>query len=538
MIKTININLSGIVFNINEEAYNVLNNYLTSIRLKFKDTEGGDEIISDIESRIAELFTEIINSSKQAIELKDIETVIITLGQPEDYDIDEEENHSYNQTNNKKRKKFFRNPDDKILGGVSSGIATYVNIDAVWIRLLWITLFLGYGFGFIFYIILWIIIPEAKTTADKLEMRGEPVNIENIEKKIKEEFEEIRESFTQMGEHAKNADYAEAGKKATNALGQIIEVLINILGKILKFLLKTLGLLLIFVGIISIPAIIFGLSFASITLDNIFYEGNLIDIVSPFFNSQTQLYLASFLLALIIFIPLILLVLLGLKILTNKSRISTLAIIVLAIIWFASASGIGAIAANTGIDHKEDSSITIQKTFNITNDTIIVKSINNNYSYGELFNYQDIAMRKKNGNVEILFENPKLNIETSKDNKLEIRIIKKAQGRSKHDAKERVAKIKYNFKINGNTILLDDYYSTSVENKLRGQRVYLKLFLPKGIYIKFDDSMKNLLDNVDNVNDLWGFQMLNHTWKMTDKGLECVNCNTEYEENAKNDDFY
>jgi len=545
MIKTININLSGIVFNINEDAYDILNNYLTSIRSKFKNTEGGDEIIADIESRIAEIFTENMGETRQVIELKDVENIINKLGKPEEYDVleEEEENYSSNEYYRSKNKKFFRDPDDKILGGVSSGIAAYVNVETVWIRLLWIILFFGYGFGFLFYLILWIIIPQAKTTAEKLEMKGETVNIENIEKKIKEEFDNIKDSFTKMGEHAKNADYIKAGKKAQSAISQIVEMLITILGRIFKFLLKTLGVILIFIGVISIPATIFGLTVASTVLDDIFYAGNIFDVFSPIFNSPMQLYTAAILLLLTIFIPLALLVLLGIRILTKKSRISALVIIILAIVWFASASGIGAIAANTGIDHKDDSSITKHETLKIEGDTITLKSINNNISYGDFFDYDDIAMRRVKDKVEILFDNPTLNINASKNNTTELRIIKKAQGRSKHDAKVRVSEIDYNYKIDGSTIILDDFYSTEIDNKLRGQKVNLKLFLPIGTIVILDESMKNFLDNVDNVNDLWGFQMLDHTWKMTEEGLECLNCEVKKKKQDENnsvedDNFY
>jgi len=529
MIKTININLSGIVFNINEDAYSILNNYLSSIRSKFMNTEGGDEIIADIESRIAELFSEKLNGSRQVIEIKDVESIIKILGQPEDYELEEDDDDNYTQNNNykNKRKKLFRNPDDKMLGGVSSGIAAYIDVDTVWIRLLWLLLFFGFGFGFLFYIILWIVIPLAKTTADKLEMRGEPVNIENIEKKIKEEFEDIKDSFTKMGEHARNADYAKAGKKATNAIGQIIDILITILGRILKFLIKVLGIIFIFIGIVSIPAIIFGLSMAGTLLDDIFYGGSIFDIFSPIFNSPIQFYTAAFLLILVIFIPLSLIVLLGIRILTRKSRISALMLVILTIIWFAAASGLGAIAANTGIDHKEDSSVTQRETLKINSDTLIIKAINNNYSYGDLLDYDDIAIQKVNDKVEIIFDKPNLNIDPNSDGKMVLKIIKKAKGRSKHDAKERVSHIKYNYTINGNTLILNDYYSTEVENKLRGQKVNLKLLLPVNTVVKFDSSMDKLLDNVDNLNNLWGYQMLNHTWKMTEDGLKCQDCSAK-----------
>ncbi len=543
MIKTININLSGIVFIINEDAYDILNNYLTSIRSKFKKTEGGDEIIIDIESRIAELFTEMLNDNRQVIEINDVESVIETLGNPEDYDLDENEedtsSHSTGANNySAKRKKFFRDPDDKILGGVSSGIAAYLDIDTVWIRLIWIVLFFGLGFGFLFYIILWIIIPIARTTADKLEMRGEPVNIENIEKKIKEEFDDIKDSFTKMGEHARNADYGKATKKATNALGQIIEMLLIVVGRILKVLLKIIGIVLIFIGIISIPATIFGLTMANTVLNDVFYDGGMLDVFLPIFNSPTQLYFAAILLILTIFIPLFLIVLLGIKIITKKSRISTLILVILTIIWFASASGIGAIAANTGIDHKSSNSIVKHEILKINSDTIYVKSLSNDYSFGEFFDYDDVSMRKVDDKIEILFGKPNFNINLSKGDNVEMNIVKKAKGRSKYDAKKRVTRIDYSYKLNGDTITLNNFYSTDIENKLRGQKVNIKLLIPEGKIVKFDTNMEDLIDNVDNLENLWGFQMLEHTWKMTDEGLKCLDCKDKKERKTKDDDFY
>nr|BFF40517.1 hypothetical protein BACY1_23220 [Tenacibaculum mesophilum] len=189
MNKTININLGGFFFHIDETAYQKLKRYLDAIaRSLSDDPQGKNEIIADIEARISELLSERITDARQVVNESDIEEIIAIMGQPEDYAEAEEgysENTSYNYKRNTSNKKMFRDGDDKFLGGVCSGLGHYFNIDVVWIRLAFLILTLaGFGFGIIGYIILWVILPEAKTTSEKLQMEGEAVNIDNIEKKF------------------------------------------------------------------------------------------------------------------------------------------------------------------------------------------------------------------------------------------------------------------------------------------------------------------------------------------------------------------
>jgi len=527
MIKTININLSGIVFHINEDAYGKLNIYLSSVRKKFRSTEGGDEIIADIESRVAELFSEKLTNNRQVIEIQNVESIINTMGQPEEYEIEEDDdNYSTSKKYSSNNKRFFRDPDDKILGGVSGGIGAYMNIDTVWIRLLWVILFFGYGFGIIFYIILWIIIPEASSTAEKLEMKGEPVNIENIEKKIKEEFDGLKDSFTKMGEHVKNANYSKAGKKAQSALAHTIELILSILGRIITFIFKFIGIVLIISAAIAIPATLFGLHAANISFGDTFYDGSLFEMLSAFFNSAIQLNLMIISIILVTLIPLVLILLAGLRILIGKSYINTLFIIILGVVWFASLTAIATVAADNALDFNSTSSITEQETLNIKSDTIIIKNNSSNYySYGTIFNNDNVSMQKTESKNLLLFNNFNLDIRASKTNKPELRIKKYAQGRSRLEALKRVKKINYNYSTNDNSLILNDYASTLSSNKIRNQKVKAILFIPIGTVIYFDENMNNLLDHIDNTNDYWGYQMLNHYWIMTEEGLECIDCN-------------
>ena len=188
MNKTININLAGLVFHINEDAFEILKNYLNTLKNHFKNEEGGDEILKDIEGRISELFTKRM-VKKEAISLTDINEVITIMGDPSQYDDKIEQEQSQESQDKEedlrkgKRRKVFRDEEDRMIGGVCRGMAHYFDINVLFCRIIFIGILFLIGPGAPFlYIMFWIALPSAKTTAEKLEMKGERVNINNIEK--------------------------------------------------------------------------------------------------------------------------------------------------------------------------------------------------------------------------------------------------------------------------------------------------------------------------------------------------------------------
>ena len=156
MNKTVNINLAGIFFHIDEDAYLKLQRYLEAIKRSFTDSQGRSEIIADIEARISELFSERVQNDKQVIRIKEVDEVISIMGQPEDYLVDDEIFEDEPQPSYRKKsepsRKLFRDTDNSYIGGVSSGLAHYFGIDAIWIRLAWILLVFGAGTGILLYI--------------------------------------------------------------------------------------------------------------------------------------------------------------------------------------------------------------------------------------------------------------------------------------------------------------------------------------------------------------------------------------------------
>ena len=198
MKKTLTVNLGGTVFHIDEDAYRLLDNYLCNLKLHFRKQEGAEEIVDDIEARISELFLEKLNAGSQVITLADVEEVIARVGKPEDFGTtDEEEKRTSSGTSAASatytsRRRLYRNSDDKILGGVMGGLAAYLGWDPTLLRLLALVILIcGYGTLIPVYIICWLVIPEARTAAEKLSMRGEAVTVENIGKTVTDGFEKM-----------------------------------------------------------------------------------------------------------------------------------------------------------------------------------------------------------------------------------------------------------------------------------------------------------------------------------------------------------
>lgn len=192
MKKTLTVNLGGTVFNIDDDAYRLLDNYLSNLKMHFRKEASADEIVDDIERRISELFAEKLSAGSQVITIADVEEVIARMGTPEDMEMGEESDNSGATDSNSPRRRLYRNPDDKMLGGVISGLAVYLGWDVTLLRLLlFVILICGYGTLIPVYIVCWLVIPEARTAAEKLSMRGEAVTVENIGKTVTDGFEKV-----------------------------------------------------------------------------------------------------------------------------------------------------------------------------------------------------------------------------------------------------------------------------------------------------------------------------------------------------------
>ncbi|HEY0262739.1 MAG TPA: PspC domain-containing protein, partial [Chitinophagales bacterium] len=285
MKKTINIHLGGMPFIIDEDAYNILHNYIESLKAKFTNEYERNEIIADIEARVAEVFTTRLEKDKrQVVEENDVNNVISQLGKPEDIAGNsaseaEQTTQSQQQTSYTNRtftprgeKKLFRDTDNKIAGGVISGLCQYFGYsEPIWARIIF-ALFLWFSFGtfLIVYFVFWLLVPEAKTAADKLQMRGEAVTLDNIQKEVQDTIGRANDAFNRS-------------VKDDNVGAKIVTILLVLLKGFLKVLSVFVFIICLFILIVFVAAV-FGFSmlgmpaFAPIT--SLFVDSHFIYIIT------------------------------------------------------------------------------------------------------------------------------------------------------------------------------------------------------------------------------------------------------------------
>jgi phage shock protein PspC (stress-responsive transcriptional regulator) len=557
MNKTVNINLAGIFFHIDENAYLKLQRYLEAIRRSFTDSQGQSEIISDIEARIAELFSERVKHDKQVIGNKEVDEVISIMGQPEDYLVDDEIFEDEPKESYKRKsapsKKLFRDTDNSYIGGVSSGLGHYLGIDAVWVRLIWILLTLASGGTFVLiYILFWILVPEALTTADKLTMTGEPVNISNIEKKIKDGFDSVSETVTDVAKNvsdsvsgaAKNVSDAAKNvdlKKQSSNIKSSSKTFFDTLGDIIMFLFtvfaKFVGIILMITGIAALIALIIGLFSVGVT--NIIHIPGL-DLIDVINAGETPLWLVSLLCFFLVGIPFFFLFYLGLKILINNLKsIGKIAKFTLLGVWLISIVGLIIIGIRQASEHAFDASVSNKKELFITaNDTLNVKMVgNDNYNKNIERRYNMFKLVYNENDEKIIYSSDlKIIVRSTTDSLAKINIEKNAEGRDYQTAKERAQEINYNFELVGNELRLDSYLTTDFNNKFRDQKVEVILYLPENMIVKFNNNAKSYLSNNWSNNSIVSYDQANHFLKVITDEIECLDCPIETDWEIDNDE--
>jgi phage shock protein PspC (stress-responsive transcriptional regulator) len=519
MNKTVNINLGGMFFHIDEDAYQKLTRYFDAIKRSLSNSSGQDEIIKDIEMRVSELLNETQKSEKHVVGLKDVDEVIAVMGQPEDYIIEEDNNKSqtYSDTSSRSTKKLYRDKEKGMIGGVAAGLGHYFGVDAVWIRIVLILLvFAGFGTGILAYIILWIVMPEAVTTSEKLEMTGEPVNISNIEKKVREEFENVSDKI-------KNVDYDKYGNQIKSGANKIGSSFGDFILSVFKVFAKFLGIILIITGLTTLIFLLIGVftlgssTFIDFPWQDFVEAGNFTDY--PIWTFGLLMFFA-------VGIPFFFLSILGFKLLSpNMKSIGSIAKYTLLALWIiavALAISIGikqasAFAVDGRVVQKEN--IMLQAT-----DTLHIKFVHNDYYAKNVDDRNNFRITQDSANTDVIYSN-EVRFEIKKtDEKLPyIKIEKEAKGKSLSEAKQRAQQIRYNYKIIGNQLILDNYLVSDLKNKFRDQEIEITLYLPEGTLFKVDSSVQHYDRSNDDFFNLH-YSSDKYLYKMMDANVKCLDC--------------
>lgn len=543
MNKTVTINISGIIFHIEEDAFDKLSKYLSTIKGYFSKTDGGNEIMSDIEARIAEMLQGKTSAIKQVVLMSDVDSVIETMGKPEEFvegasetSNEEESESEYNSEPSKKR--LFRDPDHKAVGGVCSGIAAYFDIDLVWIRLaMFLLIFFG-GLSLWVYIILWIVIPEAKTTADKLAMKGEKIDINNISKTVKEEAEQFKNRAKKYGNDLKNnsRDFRNDSQNFFDKLGNFIKEFLIIFT---KFFARIVGLVLLIFGVMFMLGLIssvFGFSIVGANTE-------LNDWINLFFMERSHYTFGLIGATLFFGIPFLMMIYGGVKLLFKIHYSNRWLNISAGIFWLIGLLTVLFVGITTVQDFSESAKIKEPIILNTIRDTLYLSAAKGSELYKQIgVNEEDFDDYDGNGNRRRIYHRnseyvvakaegkkfiigyARLNILQASGDKFELYIIKKARGVDKRAAAERAKLITYNISQGDSTIVFNEIFTVAANEKFRKQDIEVILKVPKGKVVFLDKSLTNIIYDIENVHNTYDGDMVNRRWMMGPNGLECVDC--------------
>ncbi len=521
MKKAIKINLSGIIFHIDEDAYEKLKTYLDTIGRHFLNKQESKEIIDDIEARIAELFQEKITEETQVITLPLVNEVIDIMGNPEDIADTGEEAESqrtFHEAYSRSRR-LYRDPENSVIGGVCGGLAAYFNVDPVIFRLLFVIFFFAGGASILVYVILWIVLPRAETATQKLEMRGEQVNVSNIEKKIREEYENVKDNVKEGYSKAKNSDTYKKTERATSDFFDVLGKILLVFVKVILIIIGTslvIGGIGLLIGLIALPFVgVHVFPFES-------YSFSLGDILMPFTDpiSVTLLVIA---ITLLLLIPVAAMLYGLVKLIFNiKTRNRGLSIGALTL-WIVSLFCIIGIVAFESANYSDFGRDSYSQELDTSSDTLYISINESQDDYLDDESIIDLDDRWfLLEDAEAFYGRITLDIEKTEGEEFLLEIDKESKGRSWDRAAENAANIDYHFRVSENRLVLDPYFSVELDHKWRFPRVEATVRVPEGKVVVLDRQTRDILEGVRNVDRLSDWNMAGKSWKMTEEGLEKI----------------
>lgn len=518
MKKTFTINISGTVFHIEEDAYEMLQKYLINLKNHFGGGEEGKEIIADIEARIAEIFSEKSSDERKVVTIDWVNQVIETMGTPEDFmeeDSDEEDSFT---SEAKRKRRLYRDPDHRVIGGVCGGLGAYFNMDPVILRIIFAVLFfVTSGAALLAYIILWIAVPKALNTAQRLEMRGQEATVKNIEKSIKEEVKEVKESYKKF----KESDTYSRGRKGVETAG---DVSYNVFKVILKVFVVFIGVLLIisgFFGLLGfISSMVIGHSFVQgwplVWGPEIHVPGFLNHFVEP--GTVTFGMIAV---GILTGIPLLAILFIGTKLVFRYKTNNTAIGLSMVGIWLIALVSLIVVSASQIGNYKTRSSLTNTETVSCDScQTLYLKLGKDKYEdYSTMdFEIENFKVAVVDGE-EVMLGQPTLDVEKSGNENYSILIKKASRGKTREGAKESTSDIIYRYELTDSTMVFDPYFILDEGVKWRGQEVEITIKVPEGKAIYLDEDIIKIIHDIENTSNTWDGDMVGKTWVMTEDGL-------------------
>lgn len=529
MKKTFTINISGSVFHIDEDAFEKLQRYLQMLNRHFGTALEGQEILQDIEARIAELLIEKTNNKVEVVTDEMVNDVMLRMGRPEDFMEAEEEQEPAAKAQAETttglggeqpiRRRLYRDGENRVLGGVSSGLGAYFNMDPVIWRIIFVLLFFVMGpFNVLLYLILWIAVPKAVTTAQRLEMRGKEATVSNIEKSIKEEMKEIGDNYNRF----MNTPDGDRGSRM-DRFGDTLNSTIRV---VLRVAVLILGIILILFAISSLIGFI-----ASMAIGHSFLHGgpwnfgggpdiNMGTLMSHFVSPGAYT-ISVIAISLLAGIPILALLFVGTKLIfrykTNNKMIGLVGVG----FWLVALITLITVGISQVGNFSKQTSQTMTQKVDCTTCKTLYLQVNDDL-YESLIDY-DIALDRMrvaevNGREKLL-GHPSFTIEKSANNEFQLQIKKRSRGSSTDNAQHNMEQIDYNFSQKDSTLSFDPYYVLKDNAKWRNQEVTMILKVPEGKSVFLSEEMKSIIHDIENVDNMYDDDMVGKYWTMMPDGL-------------------
>ncbi len=531
MKKTISSSIGGIVFNVEEDAHAKLSAYLDAISVSIKSSEGHDEIMADIEARIAEILQQKMGSFKQVVMLAEVDEVIGIMGNPEDFGAPTDtKQQSYSSSGNRysswgSRRRLYRDTDDKVIFGVCSGLSHHFGVDPLWLRLAFgLSIFIG-GFGLILYILLAIITPKARTTAEKLEMMGEPVDINNIRRSIEDEMDHLKKKVNDFGNDFRDSRPGDRAKEFGKDMGDFFSSVGhgvgNVAGGVIKAILMFFGFIITIVLAAVLIAFIFSLTSGVSVIHMEANDGHMVhytlhnffDMLSVTGGMRTILIIG---ILLFLSIPLAALIVRFGRAAAGRRQPFQWFTITASILWAAAwiflIIGIAAVSSHFAVtDYKKNDVPLTSQSAKVLYIKMNDAELNENTI---VLDSSKLYLSEENE----ISQNPSLCISQSPDSTYHLIVNKMARGINKSEAADFADAIAYNYSNHDSVLALNPYFNFELTRGWRKQGLDLILELPLNKSVAFPEGIDHILC-YGLKHKHRGMHFGGSTWTMTATGL-------------------
>lgn len=525
MKKTLIINIGNSIIHIEEDAYEILTNYLNEIKQHFAKNADDFEIVTDIENRIAEMFAEILEAGKkQVIEITDVQSVIAQMGSVKDFMGEEEEEEKAPKNNNHANylgaKKLYRDTDDGVIAGVCAGLGHYLNVEARWVRLIaFLTIFLG-GAGVLAYIILWISMPRAVSRSEKMEMKGEATNLYGYQKSFEDELAAFKENMKSANDH-----FQPIVKRSGNFITEFVQAIGKLLGTTGILILKVIAGAFIVCGFATMVCLIGCLAAFLGFWDANAFEFWPLSVINE--EMRDGIVLGAFV---TLFIPVLALVLFAIRVTFNKKAINKSLSFALLVIWLFGVSSSVYYTAKITSEFKEHAEMV--KTDELKSYPTYVIDVDQSVEFSKA---DSLALRigENNTDRKIVFDdnddhpfrvprNVKVEIAKSENNKTTMTQTYESQGKTFAMALRNAQNINYKYTQKDSVITLNPRLGLKQESIWRNQEVTITLKVPVGTHLLLNDDIYNYLQFYYYSCNDYGSRNNNYrVWVMTEDGLKC-----------------